>query len=204
MRDPSATEILKIFGYYGDFQLDPQRQAAVYARGTVVGKAANWLALGKEPEWKRNPDEALRDYIGGYKLFLREHSYKLVAWEPQYHSSIHRFIVHPDQVADLNTKRVLLEIKTGSYNQTATRLQTAAQQIAYMETHPAEDIWRYCLLLPGDGSYKLFPHENPGDKRRFIQLVSVAHQLMADCTPLGETLREMIYQRKLNGENENG
>lgn len=202
MRDPTCTEILSLFGYYGDIQLSPQHRQSVYDRGTLVGKAANWLALGQEPPWKREPDPSLHDYVSGYKLFLREHVYKLEALEPQLQSRVYRFIVHPDQVGTLDTRKVLLEIKTGTYNQTATRLQTAAQQIAWAEANPGQEIRRLCLLLPGDGTYKLYPHGDPGDKRRFLQLVSTAHQLMADATPLGETLREMILQRKLDGENE--
>lgn len=197
MRLPSTTEILAANSMYDDMpDFDPQRMQDIFDRGVLVGKICNHLALGKEPP-KQFPE--YDGYIDGYRLFLREHDWRMASFEDHLICTQYGFVSHPDQIGFFDDgKHSLIEIKTGGYVERAYRLQTAGQAVAASKIGV---LYRYCLSLPGDGTYKLIPHTDPRDKSDFITMVQYSHLAMRLGLPVGLRLKQIMEERDAKRRN---
>ena len=195
---PSCTQILKVWGYYPEVHHNPQEQQNFYDRGTLVGKACNWLAKGEEPHWGK-PHRELDPWINGYRRLMEDYDVVLISYEVRLFEPGLGYIVHPDQIVLLNSVFAALEIKTGIYNARATELQTAAQILAAKVAKDAR--WdtehylkRYCVHLPGNGKYSLIPHKNWRDCGDWIALVQATNVALRDDRPLGRDLKQLMEE----------
>ena len=167
---PSATQILQAHGYYSSMDAaGAANQTVGFERGSALHKAMHWLGYGKEPEW-REPHPELDGFLDGYRKFKKEHNWMLAWHEREFISETNRCRAHPDQLGhfqgDLG-QPANIEIKTGALPN-FVHLQTALQNLAM------EDISlpRYCLHLPGDGSYRLIHHNDVRDFAKARVLIS--------------------------------
>jgi hypothetical protein len=167
---PSTTRILADFGFYDHLEAaGPANREVGLKRGSAVDRAVTYLAMGREPEWTEQARDFLEPYTDGFRKFLRGHSWRHDSHQNEFVCRAERFISHPDLLGTLddhNPQLAVLEVKTGAFPQ-FVRLQTAGQIIA--EGNRSRR--RYCINLPGDGSYKLTHLTDPSDFSAFTILV---------------------------------
>ncbi len=164
----STTTVLKVHGFYDDMDAaGAANQAVGFARGSALHKGCHWLGMDMEPPWTA-PHPELDGYLDGYRLFRKEHEWKMTTCEAEYICESLRVVTHPDQIGYLHGNFADLELKTGAAP-AWVHLQTAGQVIA-MNEHLK--VRRYCLSLPGDGKYKLIPHTDVRDFGEFRALVN--------------------------------
>ena len=154
---PRVTALMRDMGYYRDYHnVDPKHAR----RGRLVHAACHLLAAKTDifdyDKWvERNEREyniQLRGYLEGMGKFLREHDWRLDKSELEVVNATDRYVGHVDQVGWLDGNLCLNDIKTG-----LTVLKCTALQLAFY-AKPINIQTRYCLHLPGDGTYKLQPY----------------------------------------------
>lgn len=164
----STTTVLKVMGFFDSMDAaGAANQAVGFARGSALHKACHFLGMDMEPPWAA-PHPELDGYLDGYRLFRKEHDWKMTVHEAEYFCDALRLVTHPDQIGYFEGAFSDLEIKTGAAP-VWVHLQTAGQVIA-MNEHLT--VRRYCLSLPGDGKYKLIPHTDVRDFGEFRALVN--------------------------------
>lgn len=177
---PTSTQVLKACGYYDSMDLMPAANSLVgKSRGSALAKAVHWIGYDKEPEW-REPHPELDGFLDGYRKFKREHIWTLMQHEQLFISETNRIAAHPDQLGHLDVSPKMLcnlEIKTGAMPN-FVHLQTALQNLAMDR---GAMMPRYCLHLPGDGTYKLIAYTDVRDfakARNLIENVWIRSETM--------------------------
>jgi hypothetical protein len=154
---PRVTALMRDMGYYRDYHnIDPKHAR----RGRLVHAGCHLLAANVDiadyDAWvERNEKEhniQLRGYFEGMQKFLREHDWRLTGSEIEIVSSNDRYVGHADELGYLDGILALTDIKTGVIIPKCTALQLA------FYAKPINIQTRYCLHLPGDGTYKLQPY----------------------------------------------
>jgi hypothetical protein len=167
----STTQVLAATGFYDELDAaGAANQAVGFARGSALHKACHWLGMELEPAWA-SPHPELDGYLDGYRLFKREHNWRMTMHEAEFKCESLKLITHPDQIGHLDGEFADVELKSGAAP-VWVNLQTAGQVIA-MNEHLK--VRRYCLSLPGDGKYKLIPHTDVRDFGEFRALVNACH-----------------------------
>jgi hypothetical protein len=166
----STTTVLKVCGFYDDMDAaGAANQAVGFARGSALHKAVHYLAMGQEPPWA-SPHPELDGYLDGYRLFRKEHDWKMEECEAEWINHAERIISHPDQFGVLDGHTTVIEIKTGALPKWVG-LQVAGQLIAKGDIR----IKRMALSLPGDGKYRLVPLTEVRDFSEFRILLQACH-----------------------------
>ena len=123
-------------------------------------------------------DDRLRGYLEGYRTFRAE-----VGGELEWHEQIvadhvlglagtfDLMVRHPD---DRSFRRRLYDIKPADEAATAVQLAAYARLARglYSDTILID---RFALIIPGDGTYKTIPCDNPQDDTVFLAALRVAH-----------------------------
>jgi hypothetical protein len=167
-------------------------------RGTLVHAGAHILARREtiNDNWwygwsgvsaaDRVEHEECRPYLDGVALAVRELEIELIASEQLVRNPIVRYYGHYDWLLRCRSYRGLelldnFDIKCGgppppdSITDHAHRIQTALYAMAIVIERasaglPSIPVRRAALYLPGDGSYRLRRHRDPGDKTRALIL----------------------------------
>lgn len=164
---PSVTQILKLGGIIDDQWYTEEAKA----RGSAVHKAAD-LHLRENLDQK-SLHPVVAGYFDGFLKFLHDTKFKPMlnlCEKKQYHPYL-AYAGTPDQFGVLNSRPVLIDLKTGDARNSA-RYQTAAY--ADMPMLKAYSPDRFDLRVFPDGRYKLNPHRDPQDFNIFFSCLNVA------------------------------
>ena len=164
---PGVTSILQAAGLYDDsFFTEESRN-----RGKYVHKACLYH-LQNDLNENTIPDE-YRGYIEAFKRFMDESDCKphLDRCEvPLFHTK-ECWAGTPDICGTLNNISMVLDIKTGQQNKTAS-YQLAAYQIL-LAVNGYEAINRFALYLKSNGRYNLIQHKDRHDKNIFHAALTI-------------------------------
>jgi len=171
---PSVTKTLQEGGLV-DFS---KINADVLDRACKFGTAAH-LACQFYDEGILNEDtldENLVPRLDAWKKFLKDTGFVIEAIEEKVVSVKYRFAGTLDRRGLLyGCRRTVVDLKTGADFGVATGLQLAAYKGAYNEGKPRKDQIREraCVLLNGDGTYKLQVYEDRGDFSVFLACLTL-------------------------------
>lgn len=159
---PSVTEILSAAGIRPTYTSEEAAE-----RGTLVHRACAAYDLGYEPE----VEPWLEPYYQAYLKFIEEVKPEVVLVEtPVYHET-HGYAGTLDRVFEIQGKRWICDIKTGSVPDWAP-----IQMAAYSACLP-RPIWdRMALNLKSDGTYKQVnydPRESQRDFSVFLAALTI-------------------------------
>lgn len=155
---PSVTRILSRGFGYGD--------ALALERGSCVHQIIQYLLEGDLDE--SSVDPVLAPYITAFKSFLALSGYKHREAERVVGSPTYQYCGRLDLVGDLNGRRVIVDIKTGSLPDTVG-CQLQAYRFAWREMGYKADTC-FSLLLRNTGKFSLKEHNDPTDFYRFLKL----------------------------------
>ena len=162
---PSITFLLGYFGLRPDYERFGNDNSREF--GKVVHAATALLDQDNLGDY----DLKIDPWLHGYKKFLKVHQPRWIAIEKPFISFVWKFAGTPDRYGKFGKKNVIVEIKTGSSDDSHD-LQTAAQQVLVEEFYKVEVQERYTLyLLPDD--FRLVKHPNRFDKSVFLGSVQV-------------------------------
>ena len=170
---PSVTGILQEGGLVDFSKVDPE----ILDRACKFGIAAH-LACQLFDERTLNEDildENLVPRLAAWKKFLNDTGFVIEAIEEKVVSVKYRYAGTLDRRGLLYSRRTVIDLKTGADFGLATGPQLAAYQGAYNEGKPRKEQIRdrLCVLLNGDGRYKLEPYEDRGDFSVFLACLSI-------------------------------
>lgn len=142
------------------------RETLAYARqlGTAVHSACHYYDEGTLD--RVSLDERVVPYLEGWIRFREESEFEVIGMETCVAHITMGYAGRYDRKGRRrgHTRKVLLDIKTGLPSTACAGPQTAA----YVEAELSQaGIWesydRLSIHLPGDGTYKEFPHTDRGD-----------------------------------------
>lgn len=165
---PGVTSILDLvpprstlLQYCRGAELEAKRQL-----GTAVHSACHFYDEGTL-DYKTIPiDGPVYPYLEGWMRFRSEADYDILDMETLV---LHRHMGYAGRFDRMGrrrgtTRRVLLDIKTGQPSSACAGPQTAAYVAALLSQQDKwEPIDRMSIHLPGDGTYKEYPHHNRAD-----------------------------------------
>ena len=130
-------------------------------RGTAVHLACELWDKGTLDEDVLDP--VIVPYLDGWRLFTAETGavWDMTGIEQMVHSQVYRFAGKLDRIGTVNSRRTLVDIKTG-IPQPWTALQLAAYAGAMGEL-----ICRMAVHLPGDGKYRITSYKMADQVRDF-------------------------------------
>jgi hypothetical protein len=146
----SVTGVLreaKLFDYKGALMMAADK-------GTSIHTITELDDAGNLPKEIVNP---LVPYLDGWRLFREESKVEVLAIEELVHNPLYRYAGKLDRRIRFNGREGIIDIKSG-----VQAPWHPIQTMAYAKCfdRPME---RYCLYLPGDGSYQLKEHKDPSD-----------------------------------------
>lgn len=149
---PRVTTILNDVGLGPDLsKIPPALLEAGRARGSAVHAAREALVYGYENEELLNP--VVAPYLDAYKKFVAESGYVTIRAEFEVVSRRWRYRGHPDDLGWLQSKRMIVDIKTGTDEGVAYQL--VAYRVAWNEEHPDEPVEALAAVqLRADGTYR--------------------------------------------------
>lgn len=148
---PHVTTVLGAVGVAEDFELlmgQSRRLAAVIMDGRDRGQAVHADCHAYDDndlDWDA-VDYRIKPYVAAWAEFRRVHHMEPLTRERQiYHAAFNYTgildgIFSQRDFARHESKRILIDIKTGDPNDAAAHLQTAAYELAYCSEHPDEPI----------------------------------------------------------------
>lgn len=143
--------------------------------GREQGKALHYwlqfLASGKTTTTKPEPEIAGR--VEAIKKFLRESKFQYDGGETPLHEPHLDYACTPDLFGRMGRRRILIDAKRGAKLKIHA-LQTAAQKIALAANRYYVDD-RYSLYLSNCGNYRLVPHTDRNDEKRWGRIVTAFH-----------------------------
>jgi hypothetical protein len=135
-------------------------------------------------------DDAYRGYLDAWDRFCREASFRPVLSERRLASRRHRVCGTLDAIGTLDGVGALVDAKTGSPDDVAADLQTAAYEglarewaalgedrelATLLGSSPFIRIQRVAVQLRRDGTFSVEVYRNPVDWTHFVNLVSAYH-----------------------------
>ena len=169
---PSVTKILQEGGLVDFSKVNPDVLDRACKFGDATHLACQFYDAGILNEVTL--DENLRPRLTAWKKFLKDTGFVVEAIEEKVVSVKYRFAGRLDR-RGLLSKRTVVDLKTGADFGLATGPQLAAYQGAYNEGKSRKDQIkdRLCVLLNGDGTYKLEPYEDEGDFSVFLACLTL-------------------------------
>jgi hypothetical protein len=155
---PSVTAILAATGLGPDLSRVPAAALEVArARGSAVHALAEADHYGYADTLEVTP--VVAPYFDAYKKFVAETPHKPIISEFLVTSERWRYLGHPDRLAWMGARRVLLDWKSSDQlDLDPVTLQLCGYKLAYEEEHPKEPIHEcYAVQLRSDGTYRLHP-----------------------------------------------
>lgn len=122
-------------------------------------------------------DDAVRPYLGGYRLFKSQKLTRVVAAEYRVHHAVLRYAGTLDLLADIDGDRSLIDFKTPLVINPAVGLQTEAYRHALppslLHDAPERPVRRFALQLKADGKYRLHEFSDPNDWPTFAAALTL-------------------------------
>ena len=172
---PSVTMILKANGLMDGLKFvdsDVLQRACEF--GTHVHSTTELYDRGCLNE--KTLDPALIPYLDGWKAFLKDTGFEVLALEEQVISMKHWYAGRFDKLGIMPKYkgRTLVEIKTGASYSHASALQTGAYEYAYNESAPLKEHIRNRFVVHlGEGTYKIYPCADRNDVYTFFGCLNV-------------------------------
>ena len=202
---PSVTQILKPLRDFS--HVDPVKLERAAKFGDAVHLATALDDRDDLDESSCHPD--VLGCVNGWRKFKSETGFEVEHVELALCSSTLYYAGTLDRVGimkryndNVQGKRVLIDIKTGSWLYATIGLQTAAYRSLWNEHHPDSKIVpRFSVRLFMDGTYKLDAWDDPMDSKTFMALLqvhnwSVKHALDTKSAVLLEWADSMIGGEK--------
>jgi len=147
----SVTHVIKSEGLAGDTS---HWNDAARDRGTFVHQVCEWYDLGKLDEETLDP--GLVPYLQAYKRFKEHQDPHWYVIEGMRCDMTLRYAGTIDRAGFIKASKfpIVCDLKSGS-PAPWHRVQTAAYKRLVAKDLPEGIIWRYCLYLHDDGTYKL-------------------------------------------------
>lgn len=135
-------------------------------------------------------DERYRGYLDAWMRFCRERGFRILLCERRIASRKHRVCGTLDALGIMDGYGVLLDFKTGSPDDVAADLQTAAyeglarawaldgedpQLAAVLALNEFKRIRRMSVRLRKDGTFEIDPYYNPTDWTKFLTLAAAVN-----------------------------
>lgn len=148
-------------------------------RGTYVHQACQYYDAGELDEESLDP--VLIPYVEGWKKFLEDTGFQVVASEKRMTSKIYKFTGQPDRIGQWPSVGLcILDIKSGSL-QAWTAIQLAAYKLLVLENDDLNIagvittpyIKRFAVNLPGDGTYKVKEYKDRADEGIFLAALAI-------------------------------
>lgn len=174
-RLPSVTEICSLLRPPDNISPEVLRQAA--RRGTAVHEYAQLLDYGIEPD-EMDVEPELAGYVTAYIRFLRDYKPEWELIEQPLYSLDLGFAGTLDRFGEIDGQPVILDIKTASSVNRATRISWAVQLAGYLALLNRECDKRLNLLLKKDGTYQLIDAEDT--ERKYSFTASVLFSVLLD------------------------
>lgn len=165
-RWPSVTQVLDPL-----LELDgiPRHLLEAAARfGTHVHQACHLLNQGVLDE--SSLDDALRPYVDAWKKFLADAKATVVASELRVAHLQLRYAGTLDAIVMWRGRRCLIDIKTSTQIPRTVGPQTAAYAQAL-----GKKLYRYCVQLKADATYRTVPLRDPADWSIFLSALNIHH-----------------------------
>lgn len=146
----SVTTVLreaKLFDYKGTMMMAADK-------GTAIHTITELDDTNQLPQEILNPIVA---HLDGWRRFKDESGIEILGIEELVHNPIYRYAGKLDRRVRFNGREAVIDIKTGRWAP-----WHAIQTSAYAKTFN-RPLDRYCLYLPGDGTYQLDEHKDPSD-----------------------------------------
>jgi hypothetical protein len=127
-------------------------------------------------------DERLVGYLTGYRLFRAEVGGEVERSETLVSDltigaagTLDLIVQHS---ADHALRRRLFDIKPADYPATSIQLAAYARMAKSLYDRPVA-FSRAALVIPGDGTYRVIPYDDPHDEQTFLAALRVAHWQVA-------------------------
>lgn len=148
---PSITQILQDVGIVDYSVVSPEQREAAMAKGRLIH-------LQTELDDRGLLDESIADMgsVDGWRAFRRDYEFVPVHREQMFYHPVFFYAGTPDAVS----LDAVVEIKTGK-PQSWVKYQLAAQAMLCNVRK------RYCVVLPGNGTYKVYQFRAADLRRDF-------------------------------------
>lgn len=149
---PSVTDISSMLTSFGNINPEIIRQAA--RRGTRVHELCQLIDYGVEPDVLEVETE-LAGYVLAYMHFLRDFKPSWEHIEEMYYSDFLKLAGTLDRYGTVDGEPWLLDIKTASSPDRATKIAWSVQLDLYAQISDLRPKKMVDLLLKNDGTYRL-------------------------------------------------
>lgn len=172
---PRVTHILESLGLGPDFvRVAPDVLALARQRGSAVHDAIEADAYGYLDRAELTPE--ITPYYLAYRRFIDESGHEAIGSEIEVVHPTWQYIGHLDRVGWLVGKRVILDWKSGEFDERASSLQLAGYRLAWNAAHPTEPVDLTAVLqLRADGSYRVHDVNAALYEHVFLAAVTVYH-----------------------------
>lgn len=161
---PSVTDICKPLVTFGEVSQEVLRQAA--RRGSQVHEYAELIDYGMEAN-DLEVEPELVGYVTAYTRFLRDYKPEWELIEKPLYSLDMGYAGTIDRYGIIDGEKTIVDIKTSSSANRATRIAWAVQLEAYLGLLGCGFAKRYNLWLKSDGSYQLISATKTEQKYSF-------------------------------------
>lgn len=169
VRIPSVTDCTDLLNDYSAVPVQVMKAAAEF--GQHVHAATELWDQGNLDEGALDP--ALVPWLAGWKKFVAESGFDVLAVEERVYSAKYRYAGTLDRRGILNGKPVIIDIKTPTVVPASAGPQTAGYQQAIEEMHGKKIKGRYAVQLKGDGTYRLYHYADKNDFNTFVSCLNV-------------------------------
>lgn len=167
---PSVTEICRFLHYEAAYADKESRDRAA-RRGTAVHEATALIDYGEEVE----VDNEILGYVQAWRAFKRDYHVDVIEIERVVFGNVyvddkpHPLCGTLDRVVEIEGKRYILDIKTGSK---INKLALQAQLSAYAYVYPDPTVRLLGVHLRKDGTYTVY---SPVKKPRLVENLYELH-----------------------------
>jgi hypothetical protein len=161
---PSVTDICKPLVTFGEISQEVLRQAA--RRGSQVHEYAELIDYGVEAN-DLEVEPELVGYVTAYTRFLRDYKPEWLHIEKPLYSLDLGYAGTLDRFGLIDDEEVIVDIKTSSSANRATRIAWATQLTAYLALLNRPHAKRFNLWLKPDGTYQLISASKTEEKYSF-------------------------------------
>lgn len=168
---PSVTRVLEPMQELDGIPKDILEQARI--RGQHVHAACHML-VAKTLEW-RTLDPTLMPYVSACDKFLKENEIKVLVAEKQMADPGLKFAGTLDVLGIFRRNPCIFDWKSTATMPRTAGPQTAAYDYLYRRSMGGRPMRRFGVQLLDDGTYKLFPFEDPRDWSWFASALNIWH-----------------------------
>jgi hypothetical protein len=170
-RVPSVSEVLEPLLELDGIPRDVLEAARI--TGQHVHHAVH-LMVNKQLEWG-TLDPALVNYVAAARLFLAENDVKVLASEYRMADEGLRVAGTLDLLGIIKRYTAVFDWKVTATMPRTAGPQTAAYDHLYRKNLGGRPMRRYAVQLFDDGTYELFPQEDPRDMTWFTSCLNIWH-----------------------------